>query len=369
MLPEGYMLEFPDPHSSPTRIRQAVVDLTDEAFANSFFQKFEKYYVTKDDLKQVKAWGYNSIRIAFNANRLLPPEKQHTGKALVFDESGMELLDQAVRWASQIGLYVVLDMHGAPGGQSKHNIADATEGALLWEKPDIYWPRTIALWEHLAQKYKDNAWVIGYDLLNEPMVPGSEELGGDKLDQHNNAPLRELYEKLSVALRRIDEGKKILFIEGGFWAQNLNGLMPPWDSNIVYAFHAYPAPATVDGLPKYVAQAYKKGYPIWFGEGGENYSRLKWKDWLAHNKAFTQMLEKETVGWSWWTTKKYSRTTQPWQCFLPEQFSLIKNYLAGHGPKPDKKVAKNILTKYVANLQTKNCQFIPEVIESLGGRL
>lgn len=368
MLPEGYMLRFPNPYSSPTRIREAVVALTDERTADDFFEQYEANYVTREDLAQVKAWGFNSVRIAFNANRILPPEKQKKPGKLVFDESGMALLDKAVRWSAQHELYVILDMHGAPGGQSAHNIADATDGALLWEQAEVYQPRTIALWETLAQRYNENPWVIGYDLLNEPILPGTEELGWEKLEQHDNRPLRDLYGRLTDAIREIDNGKKILFIEGGFWAQQFKDLTPPWDANMVYTFHAYPAPSKVEALPKYVAELHAAGYPIWFGEGGENYDDLEWERWLDHNRNFTNMLENETVGWSWWTTKKFSRTTQPWQCFLPEKFSLIHNYLSGHGPKPDKKVAKKILMQYVKNLETRRCQLIPEMVESIGGK-
>ncbi|VUD59114.1 Endoglucanase C307 [Thalassocella blandensis] len=369
MLPEGYMLEFPNPYSSPTKIREAVVDLTGEKAATKFFELYESNYVTQQDLAKVKSWGFNSIRIAFNANRILPPAKQKDPEQLVFDESGMALLDKAVRWSAQQELYVILDMHGAPGGQSSHNIADAVDGALLWEKPEIYQPRTIALWQALAKRYNENPWVIGYDLINEPILPGTEELGWEKLEQHNNQPLRDLYGRLTQAIREIDQGKKILFIEGGFWAQQFKDLTPPWDDNMVYTFHAYPAPSKVEQLPKYVKELHAAGYPIWFGEGGENYSKLKWQEWLEHNRAFTSMLEKETVGWSWWTTKKFSRTTQPWQCFLPEKFSLIRNYLAGHGPKPSQAEAQKILFAYVKNLQTKRCEFIPEMLQSIGGKL
>ncbi len=369
LMPEGYMVEFPKPYQSPTGIWNAVVDLTDETTAKKIFELYEKNYVTESDIKAIKQWGFNSLRVAFNSHRLIPRQKQRVGKPLVYDDSGLTLLDKVVKWASKYELYVVLDMHGAPGAQSIHNIADAIEGALLWEKPDIYWPRTIQLWRDLATRYRDNPWVIGFDLLNEPMLPGTEELGGEKQAQHDNTALRELYKKITAAIREVDEGKKIVFVEGGFWANNFNDMLPPWDSNLVYTFHQYPPPLHKETFPTTLLAIMEKGYPVWFGEGGENWNKLKWNEWLEFNAAFTSMLEKETVGWNWWTTKKFTRVTQPWQCHLPEGFAKIKNYLSDNGPKPEKREAKRILMQFAENLATDKCTLVPEMVRSIGGKL
>lgn len=113
----------------------------------------------------------------------------------------------------------------------------------------------------------------------------------------------------------------------------------------------------------------EKGYPVWFGEGGENWNKLKWNEWLEFNAAFTSMLEKETVGWNWWTTKKFTRVTQPWQCHLPEGFAKIKNYLSDNGPKPEKREAKRILMQFAENLATDKCTLVPEMVRSIGGKL
>lgn len=367
LMPEGYMLGFPSPYDSPRGIRQAVENLTDKKFSDQFFERYEDVYVTKKDLAAIKRWGFNSLRLPFNANQLLPDLQGQ--RELKLDPQALKRIDDLVRWASELGLYVILDMHAAPGGQSKHNIADAVDGAQLWLKPEVYWPQAIAIWQQLARRYNDEPWVIGYDLLNEPMVPGSEELGGNKLKEHDNSKLLRFYRDTTRAIRSVDQGKKILFIEGGFWAQNLYQLMPPWDDNMVYAFHAYPAPGEVENLPEAVALAYAKGYPLWFGEGGENYAKLPWHAWLAHNSKFTKMLEQHTIGWSWWTTKKMARATQLWHCDLPQGFDQLRLYLQGFAPKPSTSSSKKILQQYVKNLKTSNCHFLPQVVESLGGNL
>ena len=367
LMPEGYMLGFPKPHDSPGTIRSAVIDMTDESTATEFFLRYEENYVTEDDIAAIKSWGFNSLRLPFNADRIMPRKNQSKTTPYNYDQTGLALIDKLVNWATKHHLYVILDMHAAPGGQSKHNIADSGGIARLWEEPDVYWPQTIALWKMLADRYKSNPWVVGYDVLNEPMLPGTEELGGEKQDLHNNRPLRELYIEISKAIREVDQGTKILFLEGGFWGQNMKDLLPSWDQNTAYSYHAYPAPTSLDGIQSSVKNVIAEGHPVWLGEWGENWNNLDWQDWLIFNKKVTTLMEKELVGWSWWTTKKFGKVTQPWHCHYPEGFSVIQNYLLDRGPKPTKGFAKEVLLTMVDNLKSEKCSFVPSLVGSLGG--
>ncbi len=61
-------------------------------------------------------------------------------------------------------------MHGAFGSQNgKDHSGDTSNpdvGNFFGNEENI--TKTIKLWEAIAKRYKDNAWVAGYDLLNEP---------------------------------------------------------------------------------------------------------------------------------------------------------------------------------------------------------
>ncbi len=369
LMPEGYMLGFKKPHDSPTGIRNAIIELTDEQTADEFFRRYERNYVTKSDIEHIAKWGFNSVRLPFNANRLMPPAKQNDARNYVYDESALQLIDNLVHWASEQKLYIILDMHAAPGGQSIHNIADSGGVARLWEEPEVYWPRTIALWQMLAKRYANNPYVIGYDVLNEPMLPGTEELGKDKQHLHDNMPLRELYIEISQAIRKEDHGNKILFLEGGFWGQNMKDLLPAWDKNTVYAYHAYPAPTSIEAFPKSVKDVMAAGHPVWFGEWGENWNALDWSQWLSFNSQITELMENNTVGWSWWTTKKFTYSTQAWQCHSPQGINIVQNYLNKRGPKPPKAMAKHVFLTMADNLATKKCYFNSALIKALGGKI
>ncbi len=66
-------------------------------------------------------------------------------------------------------IYVILDMHGAPGGQTGQNIDDSPNNEPELFMNPIFEHRLTRLWLKLVERYKDNPVVAGYDLLNEPL--------------------------------------------------------------------------------------------------------------------------------------------------------------------------------------------------------
>ena len=65
-------------------------------------------------------------------------------------------------------MYVILDMHAAPGGQGYNAIFLITIllKLRLWESTANQ-DKLVALWKKIAERYKDNEWIGGYDLINE----------------------------------------------------------------------------------------------------------------------------------------------------------------------------------------------------------
>ena len=74
-------------------------------------------------------------------------------------------------------MYVVFDLHAAPGSQGTDaNIADALQPLDFWYQP-IYQDMTARLWATLARRYRNDARVAMYDLLNEPNhVPTNQQI-------------------------------------------------------------------------------------------------------------------------------------------------------------------------------------------------
>ena len=86
----------------------------------------------------------------------------------VLKTSGFKHLDRAIDICAQNGIYTVIDMHTAPGGQNGGWHCDSgIHLAKFWEHKGFQ-DSLVWLWEEIAKRYKNNTWVAGYNLLNEP---------------------------------------------------------------------------------------------------------------------------------------------------------------------------------------------------------
>jgi endoglucanase len=342
LVPEGYMLKTSgEKYDAPIEIANGIVELVGAENAKKFWDAYTANYVAEKDMELIASWGVNSIRIPFSWRTVMNDQPPYAYK-----EEGLALLDQAVAWCEKYKMYAILDMHAAPGGQSKYNIADATGEALLWDKPGIYQPLCIDIWKKLATRYSSNKWVIGYDLLNEPYGDGM----ADKA-------LKDLYVRITRAIREVD-GNHMIFIEGGRWAQDFEALVPPWDDNLVYSFHSYPPTSSKGGAYKWSSMGEEYNVPIWHGETGEN-------SVPTYAKA-TVFLKGADIGVSWWTHKKIATGTSPYSAVLTEGWKKINMYWKGVGPKPSADEAMAGLMEQAEALKIDNCYFNPAIVKAFG---
>jgi hypothetical protein len=210
LFPEPYEISWDDGIGlGPTAMRKATEAKIGKADSDAFWTAYRTNYVTRDDLAELKKWGFNSVRLPFNANSLMPPDGQPTAAPYKYDEAEFAWVDKAVQWASEVGIYVILDMHGAPGGQNTMpKVSDATT-AQLFSNSATYLPRMVDLWKKLSQRYRSSPWVIGYDLMNEPIAP--------------NASILNVYKTVTTALRA-DGDTKIMVAEAGNYAMDFVGI-------------------------------------------------------------------------------------------------------------------------------------------------
>ena len=130
LMPEGYMFKF-KAANSPRLIQVVVNQLVGPDEAARFWKAYRENYITDEDLKFIKQAGFNSVRVPFNY-RLFVAEGENSR----LEGVGYELLDRVVGWCKREGLYVVLDMHAAPGGQTGDNIDDSWAYPFLFESPE-----------------------------------------------------------------------------------------------------------------------------------------------------------------------------------------------------------------------------------------
>jgi len=350
LLPEGYMWGIRR-LDRPRQFEQAVAELIGEEDAAEFWRLYHENFLTEADIEAMRLCGVNSVRIALLASRLQPRQGQPDKAPFKYSEEGFRYLDRVVEWCSKYKVGVIWDMHGAPGAQNAENISDSDGQARLWTEKEKYWPRCIELWLKIVERYKDNKCIIGYDLLNEPLLRRYKGI--------DVGLLRQLYVELTKKIRTIDQ-EGIIFIEGDDWAQNFSMLEPlDWDEHLVIAFHSYPPTSNQKGLQRWDELRNKYNIPLWHGETGEQGPPYKL------NTVVTEFLKSANVGWNWWTHKKLNRMTQPWYCPRTEGFQKILDYWRGKGTRPSKEQAKKWLFEQARKTHSDYCIFLPDMVRSL----
>ena len=288
MIQEGYMMKTAGIAGTQHEFRKRLEESIGIARTDSFYISWLENHFNRRDLDSMKAWGFNAVRPALHYKWFtLPIEEEPVPGEQTWLETGFRLTDSLVKWCSENEMYVIFDMHGAPGGQGKNaDISDYDDSKpSLWES-DENKTKLVALWYKIAERYSDEPWVGGYDLINETNWEFQE--GG-------NAPLRKIYERITDTIRRVDQNH-ILFIEGNWFANDFSGLTPPWDDNMVYSFHKYWTFNTPNSLDFATWLREEYNVPLWLGESGEN-----------SNTWFTNLIalaENQNIGWSWWPVKK-----------------------------------------------------------------
>src|SRR5258705_2841429 len=164
LVPEGYMFKFRKA-TSPRMIQSVINELIGPDAAKIFWKKYLDSYITAEDIHYLKSIGMNSIRVPFNY-RLFTNENYMGDND---SARGFIYLDRLLSWCRKEKLYVILDMHCAPGGQTGDNIDDGYRYPFLFEDEQSR-IQCAGIWKRIATHYKNETIIIGYDLLNEPIA-------------------------------------------------------------------------------------------------------------------------------------------------------------------------------------------------------
>ena len=278
---EGYMFHFDPGPQSPREMEDLTKELLGPGKADQFWKQWRANYITEADIDRIHAMGFNSVRVPL-----------HWKFFTSDDAEGFKLLDPLVEWAHKDGIYVILDMHCAPGGQTGANIDDSWGYPWLYSSPAAQ-AETLAIWKRIAEHYKNNSTVLGYDLLNEPL-PNWEKL------QPLKRELVPIYMKIAAAIRQVDKNH-VLILGGANWDSDFGVFSGTFDTNMMFTFHKYWTDTTgTSVIQPYLDFRHQHHVPIWLGESGEN------KDaWI---QGFRKTLEDNHVGWAFWTYKRMDAT-------------------------------------------------------------
>ncbi|CAN5666461.1 hypothetical protein BH11BAC5_BH11BAC5_24560 [soil metagenome] len=197
LVPEGYMFKTDPEVSAPNQIDQMLGEIIGPDSLANFWSRYLDNYITQADIQFLKRIGCNHIRLPFHYKMFT--NDLYMGKR----NSGFAYVDRIVNWCRQEKMYMLLDMHCAPGGQTGYNIDDSNG------YPWLFFSKTSQdlmseIWVNIAKHYKNEPVVIGYDLINEPLA------------SYFTSKITDRYRRLGRKVLTLDDDKTCLLCRSEF---------------------------------------------------------------------------------------------------------------------------------------------------------
>lgn len=342
--PEGYMFLMPDREcNSPRLLNDMFAQMVGPDETAAFWHEFKNRYITEADIRFIASTGANTIRLPFHYALLT--DNDFLGCTT---REGFARLDSAVAWCQCYGLYVVLDMHDCPGGQTGDNIDDSYGYPFLFlsEKAQAQF---CSIWREIAGHYESCNVILGYEMMNEPIATYFT----DDLDTLNSL-LEPLYVRCIDSIRSVDK-RHIILPGGAQWNGTFtvfHGLMQ--DSNLLYACHRYGHPADESGIRDFIHFRDSLHIAMCMTETGH-----RPHEWL-HNEAAT--LRRNNIGLLWWPYKKlgggcwmHAGVPDGWE--LVQQFAVSDRhtFAAIREHRPNINDARHAMDAYLDSIQFECC--------------
>ena len=327
---------------------------------------YEENFWTDEDWDNCVELGINHIRLpitymnVWDTDFSVIAKKDLTAEELksltwTVREDSMARIDKFIEDAGKRGIYIILDLHGAPGSQNgQDHSGDTGRNDRLWYYGDLgeaFRDKTVELWEFLATRYKDNPVIAGYDILNEP--------AGSVTGNVTTAWEFEFFDRLYKAIRAIDPDHTIVM--ESLW--DVHNLPRPevkgWE-NVMYQYHQYTWSdynsvevqfGEMKGKIDRIVAA-DLGIPLYMGEFTMHSNPESWRLCLSY-------LNKYDIHWATWSYKVKGNST--WGIFnMHNTFTVDVN----------KDSYDAIVTKWTDQRRSiqKNTTVYPAVAEFVGGK-
>ncbi|HZE85466.1 MAG TPA: cellulase family glycosylhydrolase [Puia sp.] len=356
MLQEGYMFRLGN-IGQQHLIRAKISDLIGPEATEKFYEKWLVTHTRKIDIDSMAAWGFNSVRLPMHYRLFtLAADEEPVPGANTWLEKGFTLTDSLLSWCKANRIYLILDMHAAPGGQGNDLPISDRDPAKpsLWES-GANQKKMIALWRKLAERYANEPWIGGYDIINEPNWGFEDPNDKRGTNEKKNEPLRKLMMDITTAIRSVDK-RHIIIIEGNGFGNNYNGILPAWDDNMVLSFHKYGNFNNAEAIRRFTDLREKYNMPLWMGESGEN-----------SNTWFTEaisLVESNDIGWAWWQLKKIG-INNPLEIRLTPSYQRLLDYWNGKGTRPSAGEADSTLHEFLENIRLENNIWHKDVTDAM----
>ena len=217
--------------STDAKDQKTIISVLEERFGkngkNSLIQHYENSYLSTEDFDKFKELGMSAVRVPFTYMNFY----EKNGNSWDLKENCFDKLDWIISECSKRGIYVILDLHGAFGSQNGQDhsgeVIDNVQDVTFYNNDNLKeW--TLNLWKEIANRYKNNPAVAGYDTLNEP-----GEKAGKTKSYH-----WDYYDRIYKAIRSVDKNHIIIF-ESCWGAGDLPSPEKYGWENIMYEFHHY----------------------------------------------------------------------------------------------------------------------------------
>ena len=227
LLNELWMMDMkgPDDPKDHWQIEELLQQRFGAEEKERLFAVYRENWITPRDFDIIKSWGFNVVRLPFYYDLL-----EDAAAPGQLRPDAFKWLDRAVNMATTAGIYVILDLHGAPGGQSNDQCTGHGGQNKLWLPENR--KRAAFLWKAIAERYRANATVAAYDLLNEPY--------GNHGNEPSDSMLVTTMDELIHAIREVDQ-KHLILCAGSLRGITMFGTPAShgW-KNVGYTEHFYP---------------------------------------------------------------------------------------------------------------------------------
>jgi hypothetical protein len=275
---------------------------------------FLDHYITEADVERVAALGLNLIRLPVWYQALETDQEGENG----FAADGWERLDRFMGWARKHGVYVIVDLHGAPGGQNPWWHQGLENPGAFWTEPACQ-QKAARLWKAIATYFRDEPHLAAHDLLNEPF--GAPDAAG----------YREAHQLMYDAIRSVDTAHIVMLEDGFLIPSRLSGPKELGWQNAVMEFHDYPAGGSAEahlaGMEKEItglAEDWERfDCPLFYGEfspyGPQDFGAVddpadRWP--VAAMDGVLAMMNRRGVHWAPWSWKFFAAPSV-WGVYAP----------------------------------------------------
>lgn len=351
--PEGYMFKF-NKANSGRFINEMFSQMVGPDFTAEFWKAFKDHYITREDVQFIKRTGSNTIRLPFHYK--LFTDEDYMG--LTVDQDGFARVDSVVKWCREADLYLILDMHDAPGGQTGDNIDDSFGYPWLFES-ETSQKLYCDVWRRIADYYKNEPVILGYELFNEPIAPYFDNM------EELNGKLEDIYKMGVAAIREVDNNH-IILLGGSQWNGNFKPFKDStFDDKLMYTCHRYGGEPTKEAIMDFINFRDSVNLPMYMGEIGHNSN-----EWMA---SFCKTMEDNNIGWTFWPYKKadgssFVGITPPenWSAIVQFSEAPRGTYKEIRDARPNQGMARKAMMDFIEASKFKNCVIQEGYIHALG---